>query len=80
MSTRKSAKLVTISIIKRMMNEHLCQTMDKEFWLFFSKGQKMQTWTHWYSERIKKKQIEYYNGIKISELCWDKIGNAINYM
>ena len=45
---------------------------------FFYKGQKIQTWTHWYSERMKKKQIEYNNGTKISELCWDKMGNLIN--
>ena len=45
---------------------------------FFYKGQKIQTWTHWYSERMKKKQIEYNNGTKISELCWDRMGNLIN--
>ena len=45
---------------------------------FFSKGQKIQTWSHWYSKSRKKKQVKYDSGIKISELCWDKIGNLIN--
>ena len=40
--------------------------------------QKMETWTLCYSEREKKKQIEYNNATKISELCWDKMGNIIN--
>ena len=62
-----------------MANGYLCQKMEKKFWLvFFYKGQKIQTWTHWYSERMKKKQIEYNNGTKISELCWDNMGNVIN--
>ena len=45
---------------------------------FFLLRSKIRTWTHWYSERMKKKQIEYNNGTKISELCWDKKGNLIN--
>ena len=56
-----------------MANGYSCQKMEKKFWLVFYKGQKIQTWTHWYSERMKKKQIEYNNGTKISELCWDKM-------
>ena len=36
---------------------------------FFSKDQKIRTWTHWHLVRIKKKQIEYDNGIKVFELC-----------
>ena len=47
---------------------------------FFYKGQKIQTWTHWYSERMKKKQIECSGGTKISELCWNNMGNIINCM
>ena len=45
---------------------------------FFLLRSKIRTWTRWYSERMKKKQIEYNNGTKISELCWDKKGNLIN--
>ena len=60
-----------------MANGYSCQKMEKKFWLVFHKGQKIQTWTHWYLKRFKKKQIEYNNGSKISELCWDKMGNLI---
>ena len=62
-----------------MANGYSCQKMEKKILAgFFYKGQKIQTWTHWYSERMKKKQIEYNNGTKISELCWDKKGNLIS--
>ena len=45
---------------------------------FFLLRSKIRTWTHWYSERMKKKQIEYSGGTKISELYWDKTGNLIS--
>ena len=51
---------------------------EKNSGWFFYKGQKIQTWTYLYSERMRKKQIEDSNNTVILESCWDKMGNLID--
>jgi len=47
----------------------------KEFEGSYKDGERDGLWTEWFENGQKKKEVNYKEGDKISEKCWDEDGN-----